>query len=159
MADPVLRAVHGSTNDGSSRGDKKQTGDASSTMDAEAISHRDSLSMLLSLLTTRLSSLESNIRDLELQRKEVWKNLPPKAKRVVELEKSLDPELELLSKGEGADGVDQEWRERLEKADGEVKRARWEYRVLKGIAGGIVVGSGVEWSADENLVNMVIDDE
>jgi len=57
------------------------------------------------------------------------------------------------------DVEDDGMRTRLEKADEEVVSARKRWRVLKSLTAGVVVGSGVNWDGDEELVDLVLDDE
>lgn len=47
----------------------------------------------------------------------------------------------------------------IEEAEKEERKVRGEWRVVKGLAGGIVLGSGVDWVGEERLVGMVMDDE
>ena len=155
-ADPVLRAIHGPTDDTESADQKGEI------ISAQTVAKRDALSMLLTSIASRTSLLEQRARDLERQRTEIWRTLPDKAARAVELSKALDPDADLAQTldGDGDESmVDPEWKEELQKADEAVKRARWEYRVIKGIAAAMVAGSGVEWAGNEKLFQMVLEDE
>jgi len=40
-----------------------------------------------------------------------------------------------------------------------VKRAKSEWRVMKGLIGGIIVGSGVDWAADQELIEIVAEED
>jgi hypothetical protein len=152
-ADPVLRAVHDSNKD--SQPSASSSAPGQDVVTASAIAKRDALSMILATLTNQISTLETRTRELEQERKDIWTRLPSKAKHAIDLSKDLDPEMELALQG---DQVDPEWKSRLDRADEEVKRAMWEYRVTKGIASGLVAASGVDWVEDEKLINMVLED-
>jgi hypothetical protein len=47
----------------------------------------------------------------------------------------------------------------IEKLTREVKTSRQRWRVMKGVASGVVAGSGVDWATDEDLRNIVLDPE
>lgn len=47
----------------------------------------------------------------------------------------------------------------IEKLTREVKTSRQRWRVMKGVASGVVAGSGVDWAKDEDLRNIVLDPE
>ncbi|KAF3075742.1 hypothetical protein CFAM422_002392 [Trichoderma lentiforme] len=47
----------------------------------------------------------------------------------------------------------------LDKLTREVKSSRQRWKVMKGVASGIIAGSGVDWAADEDLRNIVLDPE
>jgi len=54
---------------------------------------------------------------------------------------------------------DDELHAELEAADREVRVARRKWRVMKSIAAGMVVGSGVDWASDGRLMELVMDDD
>lgn len=47
----------------------------------------------------------------------------------------------------------------MEKLTREVKFSRQRWKVMKGVASGIIAGSGVDWAEDEDLRNIVLDPE
>jgi chromosome condensin MukBEF MukE localization factor len=49
--------------------------------------------------------------------------------------------------------------EEQEKLEAEVKASKQKWRVMKGVAGGIIVGSGVDWVQDDELRDVVLDPE
>ncbi|KAL4730356.1 hypothetical protein ACLX1H_002390 [Fusarium chlamydosporum] len=49
--------------------------------------------------------------------------------------------------------------EEQEKLEAEVRASKQRWRVVKGVAGGIVVGSGVDWVRDDELRDAVLDPE
>lgn len=62
--------------------------------------------------------------------------------------------------GEGrGGGWGREARKRIDAADREVAGVRRDWRVWKGVAAGVVVGSGVDWAGEEDLVELVVDAE
>lgn len=57
---------------------------------------------------------------------------------------------ELARKVEGVE-VEEEAEVREER-----RREEWRLRVLRGVLGGLVVGSGVDWARDEELAELVL---
>jgi uncharacterized protein Yka (UPF0111/DUF47 family) len=47
----------------------------------------------------------------------------------------------------------------LAQAEDEVKSSKRRWRIMKGVASGMVAGSGVNWAADESLCEIVLDPE
>lgn len=47
----------------------------------------------------------------------------------------------------------------MDKLTREVKSSRQRWKVMKGVASGIIAGSGVDWAGDEDLRNIVLDPE
>ncbi|KAK8246886.1 hypothetical protein HDK90DRAFT_24130 [Phyllosticta capitalensis] len=63
---------------------------------------------------------------------------------------------------ETAHAIPNALKEELEAAEREMRDARRRWRVMKGVAAGVVVGSGVDWAEDEGLRGLVMgadDDE
>ena len=47
----------------------------------------------------------------------------------------------------------------IEKLEQDVKTSGQRWRVIKGVASGVVVGSGVDWARDDALCDIVLDPE
>lgn len=50
-------------------------------------------------------------------------------------------------------------RDQVQAVEKELKESRRRAKTLKGILSAMIVGSGVNWAADENLTELVMDDE
>ena len=50
-------------------------------------------------------------------------------------------------------------RQQVESAEKDVKDSRKRAKTLKGIISAMIVGSGINWAADEELRDLVLDDE
>ena len=50
-------------------------------------------------------------------------------------------------------------RSQVEELEGEVRRGRLKWRIIKSVVSAMVVGSGVDWASDESLRELVLDDE
>ena len=63
-------------------------------------------------------------------------------------------------KSQSADDIDdQRLREQIKTVEKELKDSRRRMKTLKGILSAMIVGSGINWAADESLVDLVMDDE
>jgi hypothetical protein len=54
---------------------------------------------------------------------------------------------------------DAQLRQRVDAVERELKDSRWRVKTLKGILAAMVVGSGINWAADEALTELVMEDE
>lgn len=50
-------------------------------------------------------------------------------------------------------------RDQVDAVEKELKESRRRMKTLKGILSAMIVGSGINWAADESLVELVMDDE
>ena len=50
-------------------------------------------------------------------------------------------------------------RDQVEMVEREVKDLRRKTKILKGLVSGTIVGSGIDWAADDALCELVMDDE
>ncbi|KAF4971052.1 hypothetical protein FZEAL_9930 [Fusarium zealandicum] len=46
-----------------------------------------------------------------------------------------------------------------EKLEADVKASKQRWRLMKGVAGGIIAGSGIDWARDDELLEVVLDPE
>jgi len=66
---------------------------------------------------------------------------------------------EEMQKQPARDIGDAQLRQRVQGVEKEVKESRRRVRTLRGILSAMVVGSGINWAADEALTALVLDDE
>lgn len=52
---------------------------------------------------------------------------------------------------------DEETQDEIRRLEEAMKTSRRRWRVMKGVASGVVAGSGVDWARDEKLRNVVLD--
>lgn len=86
------------------------------------------------------------------------------ARRAVETNRALAAEVLALAAAqererEEAVDADEGARAQIAELEGKLAGSRYRWRVFKGVASGIVAGSGVDWVADEELVAVVLDPE
>lgn len=146
VADPVLRAAH----------DRTVAGDAPGL--EAALGARDALAMLHGAACAREDEVREEAARAEREAARMWGGASPGdggdedlvglAQRVMRLAG------EVAEGDGGADGAGDEW----EAAEREERDAKRRWRVMKGLVAGVVVGSGVRWTEDEELVDLVLDD-
>jgi len=76
-----------------------------------------------------------------------------------ELAQTMVALAEEMKKQSARDIEDAQLRQRVEGVEREVKESRRRVRTLRGILSAMVVGSGINWAADEALTELVLDDE
>jgi hypothetical protein len=155
VADPVLRAAH-----------RRGADDAAGVAGAEArgldaaLGARDTLAMLHGAACAREEEAREQGARAERDAAALWagassaardggeegEDLVGMARRVVRLA------------GEVADGGAGEQGEEWEAAERDEREARRKWRIMKGLVAGVVVGSGVQWVEDEELVELVLDE-
>lgn len=54
---------------------------------------------------------------------------------------------------------DSRTQDELEKLEREVKSSRQRWRVVKGVAAGVIAGSGIDWAGNDELRDIVLDPE
>lgn len=54
---------------------------------------------------------------------------------------------------------DPQMRDQVQAVEREASQSRRRVKTLKGILSAMIVGSGINWSADEELTELVLDDE
>jgi hypothetical protein len=116
------------------------------------ISENDALSMVHGLLTTKLATTQRALSTAEqgnITSNEENRNL---AKGVLKLAEDV--------KAQSIEDIgNHSLREQVEKAEKSVKESRQRKAIIKGILSAMIVGSGINWAADEELRELVMDDE
>ena len=116
------------------------------------VDERDLLSIAQTNLSTRLQ-LTTNA--LTLAQTENIKA----AKENRELAATLWSLTDQLKKRDIESINDPEVKQQLEGLQAETKESKQQYRVMKGLVGGVVAASGVDWAADDELRDIVLDAE
>ncbi|CCF34689.1 hypothetical protein CH063_06626 [Colletotrichum higginsianum] len=140
-ANPILKAVHGSTQ--------------STPIESDLLPHvraRDAASIALSKTSSDIRSAVDELTDVEAESLRVGRRNIELAAEVLRLAK----ETEMRRTGETDDPAVQAEMARLQV---ELKSSRQRWKVMKGTASAVVVGSGVDWARDEALTDIVLDPE
>ncbi|KAL2873624.1 hypothetical protein SGCOL_011181 [Colletotrichum sp. CLE4] len=140
-ANPMLKAVHGSTQ--------------STPIETDLLPHihsRDNVSVALANESNDIRSLVNQLTEVEAESLRVGRKNVELTAEILKLTKDA----EKRRAGEADDPAVQAEMARLQ-ADLKASRQRW--KVMKGTASAVVVGSGVDWSRDEALQDVVLDPE
>lgn len=76
-----------------------------------------------------------------------------------ELSKTMLALAETMKAQSAEDIEDPRLREQIKVVEKELKESRRRMKTLKGILSAMIVGSGINWAADESLTELVLDDE
>ncbi|KAJ4305002.1 hypothetical protein N0V90_000531 [Kalmusia sp. IMI 367209] len=142
VMDPVLKAVHGN----------QQHTDYAEKRMLPLISENDAVSMVHGLLASKLASATRALSTAEqgnIAANRENRQLSEGVLRLAEEVKVQSIE----------DIQDPQLRDKVESAEKNVKESRTRMRILKGILSAMIVGSGINWAADEELRDLVMDDE
>ncbi|KAF2799565.1 hypothetical protein K505DRAFT_370878 [Melanomma pulvis-pyrius CBS 109.77] len=141
VMDPVLKAVHGG----------EQTDYAEKRI-LPLISENDVVSMLHGSLAAKLASMTHALSDAERG------NMAANA-RNSDLSRTLLVLAEEMKAQSPDDIENPRLRDQVKFVEKEVKELRRKAKILKGLVSGTIVGSGINWAADEVLCELVMDDE
>lgn len=116
------------------------------------ISENDAVSMLHGTLASRLASATRALASAEQANIAANRENRELAARVLALAEQV--------KAQSIDDIqDPQLRSKIERAEKKVKESRVRMKILKGILSAMIVGSGINWAADEELRDLVMDDE
>jgi hypothetical protein len=112
------------------------------------IQERDGQSINVAQVSSDLRALLDRLTELEAESIRVTRKNVELAGEVLELAESTSRR---------AVEPDPTQREEIERLEAEVKTSRQKWKVIKGTASAVVVGSGVSWAADADLRSIVLD--
>lgn len=116
------------------------------------INERDILAMVHGALATKVIVNTAELSDAERENIALMKKNKVVAQELLQLANDMRTQ-------KPDDIQDAKLRNALLQAQDEVRAARKEWRIMKSIVAGTIVGSGVDWADDETLTNLVLDDE
>lgn len=118
-----------------------------------ALEQRDESSSTLAHQSLELRALLNEITEVESQSLRLGRENVDLASELLDLAEQTN-----RTKAE-AINADSEQAAEISRLESEVKLSRQRWRVLKGTASAVVAGSGVDWSRDAELRNIVLDPE
>ncbi|KAF1842407.1 uncharacterized protein K460DRAFT_389065 [Cucurbitaria berberidis CBS 394.84] len=141
VMDPVLKAVHGG----------EHTGYAEKRI-LPLIAENDTISMVHGSLASKLASSTRALSTVEQA------NIVANQKNR-ELSRMMLALAEDMKSKSAKDIEDPRLRDQVDAVEKELKKSRSRTKTLKGILSAMIVGSGINWAADEGLTELVMDDE
>ena len=116
------------------------------------VTENDSLNMLHGLLTSKLASTTRALSTAEQSNIGLSKENRELSETVLRLAEKV--------KAQSVDDLgDPLLRTQVQTAEKDVKESRKRAKMLKGVLSAMIVGSGINWAADEELRDLVMDDE
>jgi len=116
------------------------------------VTENDAVSMIHGSLTSKLASTNKFLSVAEQN------NIVANQKNR-ELAQTMLALAEEMKAQSVQDIEDPQLRQRVDAVDKELKDSRRRVRTLKGILSAMIVGSGINWAADEGLTELVMEDE
>ncbi|KAH0499214.1 hypothetical protein TgHK011_006420 [Trichoderma gracile] len=141
MANPILKAVH--------------SGTQASPIERDLfpyIEQRDETSISVAKHADSMAKLSRDLTSVQVQSIRVCRDNVKLTAQVFEL-------AEQAKQRKAVRLDDPDVQREMDKLTREVKASRQRWKVMKGVASGIVAGSGVDWAADEELRSIVLDPE
>ncbi|KAK0392813.1 hypothetical protein NLU13_2308 [Sarocladium strictum] len=141
MANPILKAVH--------------SGRDASVVESDLlpyIERRDDISMAVAKHATEAGQIKADMTEVQVEALRATRKNVGLASKVFELAEQVK------HKQESRPDDSKVLRE-IDRLESEVKASSQRWRVIKGVASGVVVGSGVNWASDETLCDIVLDPE
>jgi len=141
ITNPILRAVHGSNNATIVEQDL-----------LPLVEKRDQLSITLTKLATQERSVRDQLTKVEMENAAMARKNADLAARML----GLADEANIQRK---EDIEDPKLRNQLDELESEMKLSRQKWRIMKGTASATIAGSGVDWTRDSKLRDIVLDND
>ncbi|KAG4415898.1 hypothetical protein IFR04_010973 [Cadophora malorum] len=141
ITNPILRAVHGSNNATIVEQDL-----------LPLVEKRDQLSITLTKLATQERSVRDQLTKVEMENAAMARKNADLAARML----ALADEANIQRK---EDIEDPKLRNQLDELESEMKLSRQKWRIMKGTASATIAGSGVDWTRDSKLRDIVLDND
>ncbi|KFY18378.1 hypothetical protein V493_08668 [Pseudogymnoascus sp. VKM F-4281 (FW-2241)] len=141
VANPILKAVHAGSNASPIERDL-----------LPLIQQRDDVSTELAATAAQVLAAREALTAVEAERVVLSRSNTELTGRMV----GLAEQVEVQKKG---DITDPELRGRIEEMEREVRKSRQRWRLMKGVASGVVAGSGIDWARDEKLRALVLEED
>ena len=116
------------------------------------VTENDAVSMIHGSLTSKLASTNKFL--IVAEQNNIVAN--QKNRELAQTMLALAEEMKAQSV---QDIEDPQLRQRVDAVDKELKDSRRRVKTLKGILSAMIVGSGINWAADEGLTELVMEDE
>ncbi|KAG6007268.1 hypothetical protein E4U21_006186 [Claviceps maximensis] len=138
-ANPILKAVHNGTNATPAERDL-----------LPYIERRDQSAISVSKHATDIGFIRNDLTEVQSDTARV-------IRRNVDLTSTLFELAEKVKQKQATRLDDEETQSEIRKLEAAMKASRQRWRVMKGLASGIVAGSGVDWARDAKLREVVLD--
>lgn len=141
VANPILKAVHSSTE--------------ASPIERDLLPHVENRDADSSTVALQSAEAMSTRDEITIVQSEVLRA----SRRNTDLAAELLGLTDEVKRRKGAPVEDPVRQREMRTLEEEVAASRARWRVVKGVASGVVAGSGVDWARDERLRDVVLDPE
>ncbi|KAH8180104.1 centromere protein H (CENP-H) domain-containing protein [Sarocladium implicatum] len=141
MANPILKAVH--------------SGRDATAVESDLLPHieqRDNVSISIAKQSADMANIKSDMTNTQIEAIRATRENVALASQVFDL-------ADQVKRKKGSRPNDPKILREIEKLEQDVKTSGQRWRVIKGVASGVVVGSGVDWARDDALCDIVLDPE
>jgi Centromere protein H (CENP-H) len=115
------------------------------------LEQRDTLSVTLTDLSSKVLAAKKELVRVETEHVLTTRQNTELARQMVALAKDADTQQR--------DNIPRKAQKELAELDENVRTSRQRWRIMKGTASGTIVGSGVDWARDPELLKIVLDDD
>ena len=116
------------------------------------ITENDTVAMVHGAQTAKLASITRALSEAEQSNIVAKRNNRELARTMLALAEEM--------KAQSAQDIeDAQLRNQVEAVEKQLKESRRRVKTLRGVLSGMIVGSGINWAADEGLTELVMDDE
>ncbi|EPE36657.1 hypothetical protein GLAREA_08820 [Glarea lozoyensis ATCC 20868] len=140
IANPILKAVHAGSNASTAEQDL-----------LPLLEQRDTLSVTLADLSRKVLNAKKELIKVETENVNTNRQNAELAAQMISLAKDADTQKR--------DNMSRKAQKDLAEMDQKVKSIRQTWRIMKGTASGTIVGSGVDWARDPELLEIVLDND
>lgn len=116
------------------------------------VEQRDNVSISVAKHASEMASIKNDMTTVQVEALRSTRQNIDLASKVFEL-------AEEVKRKKGSRPDDPKVLREIEKLEGDVKTSGQRWRVIKGVASGVVVGSGIDWARDDALCDIVLDPE
>ncbi|TWU77146.1 hypothetical protein ED733_008403 [Metarhizium rileyi] len=138
-ANPILKAVHNGTNASPAEKDL-----------LPLIEQRDQSAINVAKHATEVAFVRNDLTEVQSDTARVIRNN-------VALTSTLFELAEEVKQKQASRLDDEETQDEIRRLEAAMRASRQRWRVIKGVAGGVVAGSGVDWARDTTLREVVLD--
>jgi len=116
------------------------------------IHKRDASSIAVTKLSTQIKKGKQELRQIEIENINIGRENAQLAAQMIALAAEANNQRK-------EDITDPKLRQQLDELEAEMKLSRQKWRVMKATASAAIVGSGVDWARDPQLLKVVLDED
>jgi leucyl aminopeptidase len=116
------------------------------------IHERDTSSVAVTKLTSQVQKAKQELKEAEIENINIGRQNAQISAQMIALAAEANNQRK-------EDITDPKLRQQLDELEVEMKMSRQKWRIMKATASAAIVGSGVDWARDPDLLKIVLDDD